>query len=692
MAIPENLRNEKKQGESIGFKVGVLAAFIAAALTAMTFATQYFAYSVHYWDGLSGRLFNHVYCPWQIFVWRGEHQDQIELFERPVKLAFSIWLMLTVMVFGIVMMVKNKLRGLKTLHGSARWADIEDIKRAGLIQNSDPKTDKEPYVYVGAYKGKDGKTVYLRHSGPEHILTYAPTRSGKGVGLVIPTLLSWNESAVITDLKGELWSLTAGYRHNSLKQKTIRFEPASVSSASWNPIAEIRFGTSHETGDAQNLANMIVDPDGKGLEGPDSHWKKTAFAMYTGLILFVLIKKQKDPNYPATIQQIDRLLSDPKRDIKELWQEMIDTGHSVVAAAAKDQLDRPNEEAGSVLSTVKSNLALYRDDIVSANTSRSDFKIKDIMNCHSAVSVYIVTQPSDKGRLKPLVRIFVNMVVRLLADKMKVEKGRMVRANKHRLLMMLDEFPSLGKLDVMQESLAFVAGYGIKCYLICQDLSQLKSNESGYGQEESITSNCHIQNAYPPNRMDTAKYLSELTGQTTIVKESITKSGSGFNVSTSRTIQEVQRPLLTPDECMRLPSPKKNDKGDIIEAGDMLIFVAGFPAIYGKQPLYFMDKVFRDRSRITAPDNSDFILARDRDYDPNEDLKAETKAQFTEVDDNPFDDEEPELKEYDAGKVIPTVAEEKAEKENENAKFEGKPLPETIEELGEYKYESTDEK
>ena len=162
MAIPENLRNEKKQGESIGFKVGVLAAFIAAALTAMTFATQYFAYSVHYWDGLSGR---------QIFVWRGEHQDQIALFEKPVKLAFSIWLLLTVMVFGIVMMVKNKLHGLKTLHGSARWADIEDIKRAGLIQNSDPKTDKEPYVYVGAYKGKDGKTVYLRHSGPEHILT-----------------------------------------------------------------------------------------------------------------------------------------------------------------------------------------------------------------------------------------------------------------------------------------------------------------------------------------------------------------------------------------------------------------------------------------------------------------------------------------------------------------------------------------
>ena len=271
-------------------------------------------------------------------------------------------------------------------------------------------------------------------------------------------------------------------------------------------------------------------------------------------------------------------------------------------------MDRPDEEAGSVLSTAKSYLALYRDPIVARNVSKSEFKIKDLMHHDNAVSLYIVTQPNDKARLRPLVRVMVNMIVRLLADKMDFENGRPVAHYKHRMLMMLDEFPSLGKLEIMQESLAFVAGYGIKCYLICQDINQLKSRETGYGHDESITSNCHVQNAYPPNRVETAEHLSKLTGQTTVAKEQITTSGrrtSALLGQVSRTIQEVQRPLLTPDECLRMPGPVKTEGGDIAKAGDMVVYVAGYPAIYGKQPLYFQDPTFQARAAIPAPKNSD---------------------------------------------------------------------------------------
>ncbi|GJQ57054.1 MAG: hypothetical protein HKUEN07_36230 [Rhodocyclaceae bacterium] len=216
----------------------------------------------------------------------------------------------------------------------------------------------------------------------------------------------------------------------------------------------------------------------------------------------------------------------------------------------------------------------------------------------NAVSLYIVTQPNDKARLRPLVRVMVNMIVRLLADKMDFENGRPVAHYKHRMLMMLDEFPSLGKLEIMQESLAFVAGYGIKCYLICQDINQLKSRETGYGHD----------NAYPPNRVETAEHLSKLTGQTTVAKEQITTSGrrtSALLGQVSRTIQEVQRPLLTPDECLRMPGPVKTEGGDIAKAGDMVVYVAGYPAIYGKQPLYFQDPTFQARAAIPAPKNSD---------------------------------------------------------------------------------------
>jgi type IV secretion system protein VirD4 len=282
--------------------------------------------------------------------------------------------------------------------------------------------------------------------------------------------------------------------------------------------------------------------------------------------------------------------------------------HPAVGSAARDMLDRPEEEAGSVLSTAKSYLALYRDPVIQRNVSRSEFRIKDLMNFDEPVSLYIVTHPNDKARLRPLVRVLVNMIVRLLADKLEFVKGQPKAHYKHRLLLMLDEFPSLGKLEILQESLAFIAGYGIKCYLICQDINQLKSRETGYGHDESITSNCHVQNAFPPNRVETAEHLSKLSGQTTVVKEQITTSGlrtSALLGQVSRTIQEVQRPLLTPDECLRLPGPIKDAEGLIEKSGDMVVYVAGFPAIYGVQPLFFKDPVFKARASVPAPAQSD---------------------------------------------------------------------------------------
>lgn len=622
-----------------------IAAAIGLALvtcTSMQVSTQVLAADSGYWNGFADyEIASHIYYPWAIVPWYLEYGDDKDLFKQAIEWGMISFAFGFLFIAIAVALAKSKLKGIETLHGSARWATDKDLYACSLLQKVD---DDKPYVYVGGYVDKKGKMHYLRHSGPEHILCYAPTRSGKGVGLVIPTLLSWTESAVITDLKGELWALTAGYRQ-SIGQKVIRFEPAAVGSAHWNPLGEIRVGTENEVGDAQNLANMIVDPDGKGLEGNDAHWKKTAFAMYTGLILHVLYMEKNGDlgGEVASMRTIDNLLSDTTREISKLWEEMISYEHlgkgkgphPVVAAAGKDQKDRPEEEAGSVLSTVKSNLSLYRDPIVTENTSRADFKIRDIMNCNQPVSVYVVTQPNDKSRLKPLIRIFVNMTVRLLADKMKFVNGRAESCNHHRLLMMLDEFPSLGKLDIMQESLAFVAGYGIKCYLICQDLSQLKND---YGQNESITSNCHIQNAYPPNRMDTAEYLSKMTGTTTIIKKAITKSGRGFNQSTSVTMQEVQRPLLTPDECLRLKGAQKNSKGEITEAGDMLVFVAGYPAIYGKQSLFFMDKVFLKRSKIPMPEKTDVIEEKDRYKEPKTEEKqagSQTTPEVTEAEAKP---------------------------------------------------------
>ena len=387
----------------------------------------------------------------------------------------------------------------------------------------------------------------------------------------------------VTDLKGELYELTSGWRQKYAHNRILRFEPASgAGSCCFNPIEELRIGTEHEVGDVQNLALLLVDPEGKGLQA-ENHWQKTAYSLLVGCILHLCYKARVEGT-PATFAGLDHMLADSSRPIQELWNEMLTyshingRNHPVVSASARDMLDRPSQEAGSVLSTAKSFLELYRDPTVAKNTSRSDFRIRDLMHYTDPVSLYIITHPADKARLKPLVRIVVNMIVRRLADKMEFEKGRPKPTYKHKLLAMIDEFPALGKLEILQESLAFVAGYGIKCYLISQDINQLKSRETGYGRDESITSNCHVQCAFPPNRLETAEHLSKLTGQTTIIKEQVTRSGRGFLATqVSTTMQEVQRPLLTPDECLRMPGPRKDEHDRITEAGDMVVYCAGFP-------------------------------------------------------------------------------------------------------------------
>jgi type IV secretion system protein VirD4 len=595
-AVGPQIRGGKRGGGNAGSALLAIFFLVAGLAT----ATQYFAFQFHQHAALGGNL-GGVYAPWMILVWAGKWSGQ---YQEPLMRAGSLGVLVTASGLMTLVMVRLFMRNSATanqfLHGSARWGERKDIENAGLLADEG--------VYVGAWLDKRNKLHYLRHNGPEHILTFAPTRSGKGVGLVIPTLLSWRHSTVITDLKGELWALTAGWRQQHAGNRVLRFEPATANGCvGWNPLEEIRLGTEFEVGDVQNLATLIVDPDGKGL---NDHWQKTSQAMLVGCILHLCYRAQ-DEGGVASLPALDAMLADPARPIGELWEEMTHYGHlngenhPLVGSAARDMLDRPAEEAGSVLSTAKSYLSLFRDPIVARNVSHSEFKIRDLMNHDDPVSLYIVTQPNDKARLRPLVRILVNMIVRLLADKMDFENGRPKAHYKHRLLMMLDEFPSLGKLDIMQESLAFVAGYGIKCYLIVQDLSQL---QEFYGQNESITSNCHIQNAYPPNRVETAEHLSKLTGQTTIVKEQVTTSGrrsSALLGQVSRTIQEVQRPLLTTDEALRMPGPRKDSQGNIQEAGDMVVYCAGFPAFYGKQPLYFQDPVFLARAKVPAPRESD---------------------------------------------------------------------------------------
>jgi type IV secretion system protein VirD4 len=594
----------KKSKTSSKTRYAVSAVALIILIIGLQWATQSFAKLSGYQSALGEPFWINFYPFWSIILWGSQwYKAYPDIFMRALAYPMTAATIAFIVVVLGGWMAGHRSQIHDTLHGSARWARKKDIEKAGLLGVKELGQS----VIVGGWEDKSGKFHYLKHSGPEHILCYAPTRSGKGVGLVVPTLLSWTESCVVTDLKGELWALTSGWRGDYANNKVIRFEPASSEgSAKWNPLDEIRINTDAAIGDIQNLAALIVDPEGKGF---NDHWTKTAFALLTGVICYAILKSE-DTGIPATLPGIDYMLADPDRPVKELWEEMSKCPIPVVATAGRDMLDRPDDEGGSVLSTTKSFLSLYRDPVVAENVSQSDFSIPDLMQHDNAVSLFIVTSPDDKLRLKPLVRIMISMIIRKLAGKVEFENGRQVKNYKHKLLLMLDEFPALGKIEILQESLAFLAGYGIRAYLICQDINQLKSREAGYGHDETITSNCHVQNAYPPNRIETAEHLSKLTGTTTIVKEQITSSGKKMSAvlgQVSKSYQEIQRPLITPDECQRMQGPEK-DGEMITKAGDMIVYVAGYPAIYGKQALYFKDPIFQARSQVPAPETSDTII------------------------------------------------------------------------------------
>lgn len=266
-------------------------------------------------------------------------------------------------------------------------------------------------------------------------------------------------------------------------------------------------------------------------------------------------------------------------------------------------LDKEDKDFSGVLSTAKTALTLYSDPLVSKNTSASDFTIRDLVNHERPVSLYLVVPPSDKIRLRPLIRLIFTMIVNRLTEKMDFE-GADQKRNAHRLLFMVDEFPSLKRMEVFADALSYMAGYGLKAYLITQDIRQIVDE---YGPNESIVSNCHVRAAYAPNQYDTAELLSKMTGTRTLQKASFNFSGSRLSPildHMNASLEQVERPLMTPDEVMRLRPPLKSGDGEneyIVEPGDMLIFVSGHRPIYGKQILYFLDPELAKRAAEPPP-------------------------------------------------------------------------------------------
>jgi type IV secretion system protein VirD4 len=355
----------------------------------------------------------------------------------------------------------------------------------------------------------------------------------------------------------------------------LLFDPTNPQSSPYNPLLEVRRGD-QEVRDVQNVADILVDPEG-GLERRN-HWEKTSHSLLVGAILHVLYAEAD-----KTLAGVANFLSDPRRPIESTLRAMMTTPHlgdhphPVVASAARELLNKSENERSGVLSTAMSFLGLYRDPVVAKVTARCEWRIADLIERRQPATLYLVVPPSDISRTKPLVRLVLNQIGRRLTEELHAKNKN------HRLLLMLDEFPALGRLDFFESALAFMAGYGLKSFLIAQSLNQI---EKAYGPNNAILDNCHVRVAFATNDERTARRVSDALGMATELRAM--KNYAGHRLSpwlghlmVSR--QETARPLLTPGEVMQLPP------------SDELVLVSGLPPIRAKKARYYEDRRFTAR-------------------------------------------------------------------------------------------------
>ena len=545
-------------------------------LTCLSAATQWSAHMLGYQAALGDPLLTilglPIYRPWMLFPWWLSFDAQApNVFNTAGAVAACGGLLSGALALGGAARRAGQTKNITT-YGSARWADFSDIKSAGLLGCQ------------GVILGVHGKH-YLRHDGPEHVMAVAPTRSGKGVGLVVPTLLTWTGSAVIHDVKGENWDLTAGWR--SQFSHCLLFDPTNPSSARFNPLMEVRKGP-NEVRDVQNIADILVDPE--GVRERRDHWEKTAHALLVGAILHVLYAEAD-----KTLCGVATFLADPSRTIERTLRLMQTTNHlgtanepkthPVIASIARELTNKSENERSGVVSTAMSFLGLYRDPVIAATTAHSDWRIADLMTAEHPVSLYLVVPPSDISRTRPLVRLILNQIGRRLTEDLATVEGQ---ARRHKLLLMLDEFPALGRLDFFETSLAFLAGYGVRAFLVAQSLHQI---DKAYGPNHALLDNCHVRVAFAPNDERTAKRLSDALGTATELRSLQNLSGKRSspwltNVSISK--QETPRPLLTPGEVLQL------------SRDEALVLVSGMPPIRARKLRFFEDGNFKVR-QLPAP-------------------------------------------------------------------------------------------
>jgi type IV secretion system protein VirD4 len=697
----EFLRGDPSDIKSEQLRAGINKVMAVLVMICGVWAsTQYFAHLVYYEPGWAGEPFfvirdipflktsYPIYAPWKYLLWIIEYWHPNYAMIHPYMKQASYPMIIICVAGAVFYTILTFMRGFLTkaenIYGTARWGTEKDIRAAGLLgKKGGVVLGQLAEAEVSAERNPNSNlmSLHLRKAsellvqpGTYNILLAAPTRSGKGVSSVMPTLYSYPGSVIVLDFKAENFNLTSGFR--SKFGKVYRYAPVGDSGHHFNPMMEIRGGMD-TFADANLIADILTTPAaGKGKsDGNADHFRIAALEFLTSAIIHCLTSDWPDKSLPGVASFLAQVNPEKPDDPQFIYRQMIDgvhcsaEAHRQVAEGAGNQAKRPDKEGASVLSTVNNALAVFKDTRIRENSSDSEFSLSEFETSDVPISLYLTIPNSDRDRIAPLIRMFILLMSRKFSSG---ETQATDRKLKIPILFILDEFDKLGKYDELHTNMGIHNGYGIHYFLIIQSLHQLTDL---YGREHSFLAHCQNTILFAPGEIESAKLLSEMIGKKSVKVRNVSNSGSMFSTSLesmSLSAQEQAVDLINADEAMKMTMDK------------MIVLSQGQPPYRGKKVVYYEDKRFKEKARLPPAFTSRKELFGMSDEELAERKKARDKKTRHWYD-IPLDALLPEEKEEKQSPLLSFDEQMRLLKEKKN---ETKPL--SKKEEGKLKYNETE--
>lgn len=603
-------------------------------------STQLFAKLVRYNPNIIGypiltvdkiRIYNplfYVLC-WAKFMFN-ETITPLLSKTLPYALYGSLFALATIIAFSII---REILFNPNKLHGSARWGTEEDLKKNGMVLPYGVILGYFQNAKVKAKKTKEtalqltlkNPSTFVCHSGKANTLLLAPTGSGKGVGIVVPTCLSYPGSMVIFDPKGENYNLTAG--HRSRFSHVIRFAPLSSDTICFNPLMAIRPGATAYR-DANLIADILFAPSSAKASQNDTevYFNNAAKDLVTTAILHIRFSDYEDKSFAGLLAYLTetdyKTLENSGAENEDLGKQQFlsmieckhfyyddkgnyhqyDEIHTIIAHGATRQLNRHPKERSSVFSTAFVKIQLFEDPLIANATRQSDFDLDDFVNAENPVSLYLTVPYSDIDRISPVFRLIITFILKKFSDG-ETQHG-CIKLKNH-LLFLLDEFPVLGCFPFLAQTMGVLRGYGINFLIVCQALSQIIDL---YGQNHPFLDHCTVQCIFAPGKIEDAEKFSKSIGKESVVQTKLSRSGKRFDPSLGNlnfSDNDFARNLIDPEELMKLPG------------NEALILAHGMPPYIAKKVVFYHDYRFKDLVKIKPPTGIDELFAEVEDLPSN---------------------------------------------------------------------------